>query len=120
MPSTKENNFKGTTVEVKLNDVSYIINVYDTSLGSRWLEALSDNLKNKRTLEKNFCFLGFADSKRDIRHLVKELNKNIKIINKFDFEPSYERIELFSQDDFQFSSKNGFRLKHGGCNLLHR
>ena len=120
MPSTKESKFKDTTVEVKLNDVSYIINVYDTSLGSRWLEELSDNLRNKRTLEKNFCFLGFADSKRDLRYLVQELNKNIKQINKFEFEPPYERIELFSQDDFQFSSKNGYRLKHDACNLLHR
>ena len=83
MPSTKESKFKDTTVEVKLNDVSYIINVYDTSLGSRWLEELSDNLRNKRTLEKNFCFLGFADSKRDLRYLVQELNKKIKQIDYF-------------------------------------
>ncbi len=120
MPSTKENKFLTSTVEVDLNDVSYTINVYDTTLGKKWLDALCDNLTQKRILEKNFCFLGFADSKRDLRYLVNELNKNIRNINGFSFDPPYERIELFSQDDFQFSQKNGYRLKHDACNLLHR
>ncbi len=120
MPSTKENKFTEKTVKVKLNNLSYTINVYDTPLGARWLDALCNNLSKKRILEKNFCFLGFADSKRDLRYLVEELNRNIANINSFSFKPPYERIELFSQDDFQFSQKNGYRLKHDACNLLHR
>ena len=42
------------------------IDVYDTPLGKRFIEALKENLVNKKVLEKNFCFLGWADSKRDL------------------------------------------------------
>ena len=111
--------------------MAYHINIYDTPLGNRWLGALKDNLINKRILEKNFCFLGFADSKRDLNFLCRELNKSIEQINSFDFDPTYERIDPFVADDFQFSSNlpigkgnekvtPGKRLKHDACNLLHR
>ena len=71
------------TVKVNLTNLSYNINVYDTSLGHRWIEALRDNLKNKRILEKNFCFLGYADSKRNLKFMCEELNKSIAQINAF-------------------------------------
>ncbi len=120
VPSTEKTKILEEKVQVTLKDISYFIDVYDTSLGQRWLKALADNLVQKRVLEKNFCFLGFADSKRDLRHLVQELNKSITQINSFRFMPEYTRIDLFSQDDFQYSQKNGYRLKHDACNLLHR
>ncbi len=134
MPSTKENNFISDHVIVQLDNLQYRINIYDTALGHRWLEALQDNLKQKRVLEKNFCFLGFADSKRDLRYLVNELNKAVEQINSFTFKPHYEKIHPFVPDDFQYSSNLpigkwdngdisktlGKRLKHEACNLLHR
>jgi len=120
VPSTEKNNILKEKVKVSLTDTSYFIDVYDTPLGRRWLNVLADNLKQKRILEKNFCFLGFADSERDLRYLVQELNKNITQINSFQFDPQYTRIELFSQDDFQYSYKNQYKLKHDSCNLLHR
>jgi hypothetical protein len=121
-------------VRVGLVDRAYYIYIYDTPLGRRWLEALRDNLKNKRILEKNFCFLGFVDSKRDLKYLVGELNKHIAQINSFKFAPPYEKISPFTTNDFQYSgdlptglcpdgdemSKPGLRLKHESCNLLHR
>jgi hypothetical protein len=121
-------------VRVGLVDRAYYFQVYDTPLGHRWLEALKDNLRQKRILEKNFCFLGFADSKRNLDHLVRELNKSIARINSFMFKPPYERINPFTADDFQYSSSlpigksvngdematPGKRLKHESCNLLHR
>ena len=60
VPSTQKNKFLFELVRVGLNDRAYYIQTYDTSLGTRWLEALKDNIKQKRVLEKNFCFLGFA------------------------------------------------------------
>lgn len=126
VPSTGSSVLKDK-VEVELVDMAYTIDVYDTKLGKRWIEALQDNLKQKRVLEKNFCFLGFADSKRDLNFLCRELNKNIEQINSFNFEPAYERIDPFVADDFQYSSrlpvgsyKKGLTLKHEACNLLHR
>jgi len=121
-------------VRIGLIDKAYYFQIYDTPLGHRWLEALKDNLRQKRILEKNFCFLGFADSKRDLHHLVKELNASIRQINSFNFKPAYRHIHQFTTDDFQYSSKlpigkavdgdematPGKRLKHEACNLLHR
>ena len=110
------------------------IDVYDTPLGKRFIDALKDNLAQERILEKNFCFLGWADSKRDLNFLCRELNKSIEQLNTFKFDPPYEQIHPFSADDFQYSekletglvdigdpmTKPGLRLKHDTCNLLHR
>ena len=35
------------------------IDVYDTSLGRKWLDALNKILHNRLLLEKNYCFMGF-------------------------------------------------------------
>ena len=134
MLSTEKNNFIHDMVRVGLVDRAYYFQVYNTPLGHRWLEALKDNLKQKRILEKNFCFLGFADSKRDLNFLCRELNESIEKINSFTFRPPYEKIHPFKSDDFQYSSNLpigkwddgdisktlGKRLKHEACNLLHR
>ena len=129
MPSTLENK-----IIIDYNGKKVSIDVYDTPLGKRFIEALADNLVKKRILEKNFCFLGWADSKRDLNFLCRELNGNIEQINSFRFDPPYERIYPFVADDFQYSAtletgpvengdpmtKPGLRLKHDACNLLHR
>jgi hypothetical protein len=127
VPSTLDNKFLFENIVVQLNNKQLRINVYDTSLGKRWLEALKNNLKEKRILEKNFCWLGWADSKRDVDYLCDELNKHIEQINSFDFYPAFEKIEKFKRDDFQYSAnlpigknKLGKHLKHEACNKLHR
>ena len=134
MPSTQENNFLFENIIVQYNNKQVRINLYDTPLGKRFLEALKDNLSKKRVLEKNFCFLGWADSNRNLAHLCKELNQSVAQINSFKFEPAYEHIHPFVPDDFQYSSSlpigksvngdesvtPGKRLKHEACNLLHR
>ena len=128
-------------IKVTLNNLSYYINLEQHTrwrdmdqLGHRWLTALKKNLKNKLVLEKNFCFLGFADSKRDLTYLCEELNKSIAQINSFKFNPEYPKLKSFAPADFQHSStlptglcpngneweKPGLRLKHDACNLLHR
>ena len=129
MPSTLENK-----VLIDYNNRKVKIDIYDTPIGKRFIEALRDNLVQKRILEKNFCFLGWADSKRNLNFLCRELNKNIEQLNSFRFNPPYEKIHPFSPDDFQYSAKlktglvengnpmtkPGLRLKHDACNLLHR
>ena len=126
MPSTLENK-----IIIDYDGKKVKIDIYDTSLGKRFIEALRDNLLEKRILEKNFCFLGWADSKRDLNYLCRELNQNVEQINSFTFTPEYKRIDPFVADDFQFSSRlrvgkgpdeltPGLRLKHESCNILHR
>tara|TARA_Y100001937_G_scaffold20468_1_gene28531 strand:+ start:39 stop:1157 length:1119 start_codon:yes stop_codon:yes gene_type:complete len=126
VPSTLENKLL-----IEYTNRTVKIDIYDTPLGKRFIEALKDNLTKQRILEKNFCFLGWADSNRNLNFLCKELNKSIEQINSFSFDPSYERIDPFVPDDFQFSARlktgkgpdketPGLRLKHDACNLLHR
>ncbi len=120
VPSIQENNYLAENIVVQLENHALTINIYDTPLGHRFIDALKDNLEKKRVLEKNFCWLGWADSNRDLRYLVRELNENIAVINKFDFDPVYQTIHPFVTDDFQYSKNNGLRLKHDACNQLHR
>ena len=136
VPSTQNtfHNFLFENIVVQYDNKQVRINLYDTPLGKRFIEALKDNLDKKRILEKNFCFLGWADSKRNLNFLCHELNKSIEQINSFTFNPPYERIDPFTADDFQYSAKlktglcpdgdemtkPGLRLKHDSCNLLHR
>ena len=131
VPYTQKNKFLSDLIEVGLANMSYHIHTYDTPLGHRWLDALKDNLEQKRVLEKNFCFLGFTDSKRNLTYLVKELNKSVEQINSFTFDSPYEQIHPFVADDFQYSGSlpigrdddtryPGLKLKHESCNLLHR
>tara|TARA_B110000858_G_C17778875_1_gene463673 strand:+ start:82 stop:1194 length:1113 start_codon:yes stop_codon:yes gene_type:complete len=124
VPSTLENK-----ILIDYNGKQVKIDIYDTPLGERFIHALKDNLLKNRILEKNFCFLGWADSKRDLNFLCRELNKSIEQINSFTFDPPYEKIHPFNTDDFQYSDKlqigkddnlKGLRLKHDACNLLHR
>ena len=76
-------NFLFENLVIQLNNKQLRVNIYDTPLGLRWIEALKDNLKQQRVLEKNFCFLGWPDSKRNINFLCNELNNTIFQINCF-------------------------------------
>jgi hypothetical protein len=132
--STEKNKFLTDKIIVTYRNKEITIDVYDTPLGKRFLAALQDNLHQQRILEKNFCFLGWVDTRRDLNYLCRELNKNIEQINSFRFDPPYQRIDPFVADDFQYSAtlptghtppneemkKPGLRLKHEACNLLHR
>ena len=132
-----ENNFLFENLVIQLDNKQLRVNICDTPLGLRWIEALKDNLKQKRILEKNFCFLGWPDSKRNLTYLCEELNKNIAQINSFNFNPPYKKIKSFSNEDFQYPDTlpvgferwvgreihgnfPGLKLKHEACNKLHR
>ena len=146
------NNASYPYIKVTLNNLSYYIELDQITrwrdmdqLGHRWLTALKKNLKDKLILEKNFCFLGFADSKRNIDFLCNELNNAIFQINCFNssnywgvnqLEP-YNINKKYTPDDFMHSADlpvgferwvgrerhgnfPGLKLKHEACNKLHR
>ena len=134
VPSTEEHKTLYENIVIQYDNKQVRIHLYDTPLGKRFIEALKDNLDKERILEKNFCFLGWADSKRDLKYLCAELNSNIAQINSFKFNPEYPKLKSFDPIDFQFPGalptgltgnnhaylKPGLRLKHDACNLLHR
>jgi len=64
-------------------DLTYNIKLYNNSFVQRWTDEFKQILKNKLLLEKNYCFLGFADSIRNLEFLCEELNHAVSQINKF-------------------------------------
>lgn len=63
--------------------MDYTISVNDTPMGERWFTALQDILRQNKYLEKNFCFLGFPDSSRDLKFICQELFWAVNEINSF-------------------------------------
>jgi hypothetical protein len=127
--------------------VDYTIEAYDTELANDWLVKLKEDIvKPKLSLEKNYCFLGFPYTHRDLDYLCKELNDHIYEINMFNrtnrwqdagLEP-YIIEEWFSPDVVRFDDSRypissqmtisdsydpvhyqGMRIKHDIMNVLH-
>lgn len=57
------------------------VEVFDNSLSRKWLNALNNLIKNNYHLEKNYCFVGFADSERNGVYLCEQINSSIAEIN---------------------------------------
>jgi hypothetical protein len=124
--------------EDKTDTLSYFIDVEATDFNLRWLDALKKNLKKNLHLEKNFCWLGFADSPRNIEYLCNQLNQAIFQINCFNSQNywavsgllPYEIKEYVTPDTVMWSPKEhkvaysykeiGATLKHDFMNRLHR
>ena len=81
----------------KSKTLDYFINVYDTPMGNLWYTALQDVLQRNLYLEKNFCFLGFPDSQRDLEYICTELTWARNQINT-DVNP-LKLFVLYSQID---------------------
>ena len=76
------------------NHLSYIINLYDNDFVRRWLQEFKNIVKTKLILEKNYCFIGFADSHRNLQFLCNELNLAVKQINKFNLSHTWQDAGL--------------------------
>ena len=127
---------------INLSDtLSYYINVPKNDFNDRWLTALEKNLQEKYHLEKNYCWIGWADSPRDVEYLCQELNRSISQINKFNRSgvwqehglKNYEIKDVFTPDTVMYDPKiypigkmsidpnnKGLSLKHDAMNKLHR
>ena len=115
------------TIELKNRQTQELfsvrINVFDNSLSRKWLTALNDLLRNNYHLEKNYCFFGFVNHKRNGWHILNEVNRSIDAIN---------RAELGYQIDDYFDMSNtmtdeptddrivGRNIRQEKLNWLHR
>lgn len=102
---------------------SIFIDVFDNSLSKKWLAALNDLLKNNYHLEKNYCFVGFAESDRNGELILKQINQSIAAINDADL--GYVILDNFSLENTLESGevgegKPGRKLIHEKFNRLHR
>jgi hypothetical protein len=85
--------------------LDYTITVHDTAMAENWYTALQDILQQNRYLEKNFCFLGFPDSARDLNYICKELTWAVNQINSF-----------FDPDDYKITEKYDIASMRTGLN----
>jgi len=106
-------------VELELghgSDVLHVyIDVYDNSLGRKWLVALNDLLHHNYHLEKNYCFFGFADGPRNGAYIVDQINRSISAINN-------SNIGYHIDDHFDMTNSVDDQggVNHDHFNQLHR
>lgn len=99
--------------------INYYIQVLDNSLAKDWTIALKQLLRSNNLLEKNFCFMGFPKTKRDLSLLCHELNKAVYQINKFNSElhwikaglSSYIIEEFYTPDTVRFGKEYSVPLR---------
>jgi len=91
------------------------IEVYNNSLSRRWLAALNQLLDSQYHLEKNYCFLGFADNPRNPELLCDQINVSIAAINA-------SGLDYHIDDHFTVDNTVGAKwlLDHNRMNHLHR
>jgi hypothetical protein len=127
----------------KSDQVDYTINTNDSQLSQDWVDALRILLQSNRAIEKNFCFLGFPQSTRNLTYLCNELNTSIHRINTFNRTKIWQQAglepyiieEYYTPDVIRFGdeytvnavdddidtpiSDLGLHLKKGTMNVLH-
>lgn len=63
--------------------IQYFIEPFNNTIAKDWIAALKKLLTSNNLLEKNFCFIGFPKTPRNLDLLCKELNDAIFQINTF-------------------------------------
>lgn len=99
----------------KDDQLSYYIEPADHQLAQDWIIALENLLRRDLMLEKNFCFLGFPHSARNLDYLCSTLNKHIQCINDF-FGGHYCITESYTPDTVVAIDLGP---NHETLNLLH-
>ena len=74
------------------DQVDYTIEVFDNALAQDWIPALKELLQKNLLLEKNFCFLGFPHTPRDLDYLCDDLSTHVDTINNFFNDYKIENI----------------------------
>ena len=119
----------------------YWIEPLDNALARDWVQALKRILDSKLMLEKNFCFLGFPNSQRDLPYLCSQLNHAVQIINEYNFTGAWQQQGLdqyfiedwYAPDVVRYGEEYpmqtalggdherncGLQIKHGVMNRLH-
>ena len=102
-------------VELDLTDLTVYVNVYDNSLSRKWLCALNHLIAGGYHLEKNYCFLGFANSARSAEYICKQINCSIAEVNSANM--GYYINDYFTPEN---TIDADLRLIPDKTNRLHR
>ncbi len=107
-------------IEIDLRDnrdniLTVYIDVAENSLSRKWLAALNDIIRNDLHLEKNFCWLGWTESQRNIEYLCTQANRSINAINSANLD--YRIQDFFSPATV---IQKDLDVNHDQMNRLHR
>ena len=115
-------------IEIVLQDnndpITVYIDVFDNSLSRKWLTALNELVAKEYHLEKNYCFFGFADSKRNGWYILEQVNKSIAAINKanlgYHIDDYFSMENCLTNDPTEENRLVGRNIIHDKFNNLHR
>lgn len=99
------------------------IDVNDNSLSRKWLAALNHLIANNYHLEKNYCFHGFVENKRNGWYILDQVNNSINSINQANlgyFIDDYFTMENCITDEPDGLRVVGRNIIHDRLNRLHR
>jgi len=91
------------------------IDVENNSLSRKWIVALTELIKHNYHLEKNYCWLGWAEGDRPLEYICNEINRSIAAINSADL--GYQIDDVFSTEN---TVADDLGVNHDHMNRLHR
>lgn len=99
------------------------VDIFDNSLSRKWLPELNCIIQKEYHLEKNYCFLGWDRSARNLEYLCKRINETIFAINASHID--YTINDYFSPKNVVYpgtpsSDSNAGEIVHDKMNNLHR
>lgn len=115
-------------IEIELRSIdnhvhTLFVDVHNNSLSQKWFTALEQLLSQQYHLEKNYCFLGFADGPRNGHMILAQVNRSIRAINAADL--GYVIRDHFDLDNTMSDQPTGQHTQgrnivHHKLNRLHR
>lgn len=97
------------------SELKVYVNVDDNSLSRKWLLSLNDLLLKNYHLEKNYCWLGWTESQRNLEYLCVQVNRAIQHINSSTLD--YKITDWFSPSNVMSADEG---IDHEHFNQLHR
>jgi len=91
------------------------IDVEPNSLSQKWIKALTHLVKNNYHLEKNYCWLGWAEGDRSLEYICGEINRSITAINTANL--GYHIDDVFTPEN---TVADDLGVNHDHMNQLHR
>lgn len=111
MPNSIEIDLRGLHEQI----LTVYIDVEDNSLSRKWLAALTHLIKHNYHLEKNYCWLGWAEGDRSLEYICGEINRSIAAINSADL--GYTINDVFTPGN---TVADDLGVDHAHMNRLHR
>jgi hypothetical protein len=102
-------------IELDLEDQTVYIDVTDNSLSRKWLAALNTVIEQQLHLEKNYCFMGFAEGPRNGGYIIDQINSSIAAVNS-----STINYQIDHRFTLESSVTGAGGVEQQEFNLLHR